>query len=52
MQNLAEGEISTVPSFPIAVCSPPNPLTDNPNGLQIYFAFLSVPSEVKFGIAM
>lgn len=51
MQNLADGLISTVPSFPIGVCSPPIPLTDNPNGLQIYFAFTSVPSLVKFGIA-
>ncbi len=51
MQNLADGLISTVPSFPIGVCSPPIPLTDKPNGLQIYLAFLSVPSAVKLGIA-
>jgi len=49
IQNLAEGEISTVPSDPIGVCSPPKPLTDNPKGLAIALAFLSVPSDVKFG---
>ena len=43
IQNLAEGEISTVPSFAIGVCSPPSPLTDNPNGLAIFLAFTSVP---------
>lgn len=49
IQNLAEGEISTVPSDPIGVCSPPKPLTDNPKGLAIALAFLSVPSDVRFG---
>jgi len=38
IQNLALGEISTVPSAPIGVCSPPKPLTDNPKGLQIALA--------------
>jgi len=51
MQNLADGETSTVPSFPIGVCSPPIPLIDNPNGLAIYLALVSVPSAHKFGIA-
>lgn len=49
IQNLAEGEISTVPSAPIGVCSPPSPLTDNPKGLAIALAYLSVPSEVSLG---
>ena len=51
MQNLALGLMSTVPSLPIGVCSPPIPLTDNPNGLAINLAFFSVPSAHKFGIA-
>ena len=51
MQNLALGLISTVPSLPIGVCSPPIPLTDNPSGFAINFAFFSVPSEHKLGIA-
>lgn len=52
IQNLALGEISTVPSAPIGVCSPPNPLTDNPKGLQMALAYLSVPSLVKLGNLM
>jgi hypothetical protein len=51
MQNLALGEISTVPSAPIGVCSPPMPLTDRPRGLQINLALVSVPSVVKLGKA-
>ena len=51
IQNLADWLISTVPSFPIGVCSPPIPLTDNPNGLQIALAYVSVPSAHKLGIA-
>ena len=43
IQNLAEGEISTVPSAPIGVCSPPRPLTERPNGLAINLAYVSVP---------
>lgn len=38
IQNLALGEISTVPSAPIGVCSPPNPLTERPKGLHIALA--------------
>ena len=45
IQNLAEGEISTVPSFPIGVCSPPFPLTESPNGLAISLALASVPKK-------
>ena len=41
IQNLADGEISTVPSAPIGVCSPPKPLTLNPSGLAISFAIAS-----------
>merc|ERR1719316_115252 len=36
----------------MAVCSPPNPLTDNPSGLQMALAFASVPSLVRFGTLM
>ena len=32
MQKRADGEISTVPSAPIGVCSPPKPRTDRPSG--------------------
>ena len=49
MKRRARGEISTVPSAPIGVCSPPVPRTDNPSGLHTSLAFASVPSEVKFG---
>lgn len=52
IQNLALGEISTVPSLPMGVCSPPIPLTDKPKGLQIYLALASVPSLVKLGNLM
>jgi len=38
IQNLALGLMSTVPSFPIGVCSPPIPLTESPSGLQIFLA--------------
>jgi len=38
IQNLADGEISTVPSAPIGVCSPPTPLTLSPSGLAINLA--------------
>ena len=51
IQNLALGEISTVPSAPMGVCSPPIPLTERPKGLQINLAFVSVPSFVRFGKA-
>jgi hypothetical protein len=51
IQNLALGEISTVPSAPIGVCSPPIPLTERPKGLHIYLALASVPSLVRFGSA-
>lgn len=49
IQNLALGEMSTVPSSPIGVCSPPFPLTDKPKGLAMALAYLSVPSLVKLG---
>merc|ERR1740117_547650 len=52
IQNRALGEMSHVPSAPIGVCSPPVPRTDRPSGLQISLAFLSVPSDVRFGIGM
>ena len=39
MQKRADGEMSTVPSAPIGVCSPPRPRTDSPSGLAIAFAF-------------
>lgn len=39
IQNLPEGDISTVPSAPIGVCSPPSPLTESPKGLAIALAF-------------
>ena len=52
IQNLADGLISTVPSAPIGVCSPPSPLTDNPKGLAIALAFFSVPSLVNLGKAI
>ena len=42
IQNLADGEMSTVPSDPIGVCSPPNPLTLNPSGLAIALAAVSI----------
>ena len=45
IQNLALGEMSTVPSDPIGVCSPPSPLTLKPNGFAIYLAYLSVPKN-------
>ena len=51
IQNLALGLISTVPSFPIGVCSPPIPLTESPKGLAISLAFFSVPSAHKLGMA-
>ena len=46
IQNLADGEISTVPSAPIGVCSPPKPLTESPNGLAISLALASVPNKI------
>ena len=45
IQNLALGEMSTVPSDPIGVCSPPRPLTERPNGFAITLAYFSVPKK-------
>ena len=52
MQNRADGEMSTVPSLPMGVCSPPLPRTDSPSVLAISLAFFSVPSEHRFGSGM
>merc|ERR1712061_379680 len=52
MQKRAEGEISTVPSAPIGVCSPPSPRTERPSGLAMALHFASVPSLVSLGRAM
>ena len=49
MQKRAEGEMSTVPSAPIGVCSPPRPRTDSPSGLATALAAASVPSAVRCG---
>ena len=46
MQKRADGEMSTVPSEPIGVCSPPVPRTERPSGPATAFAPLSVPSAV------
>ena len=45
MKSRAEGEMSTVPSAPIGVCSPPVPRTDRPSGPAISLALASVPSR-------
>lgn len=48
--NLADGEISAVPSLSIFECSPPTPLAYNPNDLATSFNFFSsVPPFVIFG---
>merc|ERR1712061_837717 len=52
MQNRAFGEISTVPSAPIGVCSPPRPRTPRPYGFKMATAFSSEPPLVKLGILM
>merc|ERR1719494_1326702 len=49
MKSRACGEISTVPSFPIGVCSPPVPRTESPSGVATFLASVSVPSLVRFG---
>jgi len=51
MQKRPEGEMSTVPSSPIGVCSLPSPRTDSPSGLQMALTLVSVLSLVKFGSA-
>ena len=43
MQKRARGEMSTVPSAPIGVCSPPRPRTERPSGAAMAFAFSSDP---------
>ena len=50
MKRRFDGEMSTVPSAPMGVCSPPVPLTERPSGLQTALALFSVPSAVKLGI--
>ena len=50
MKRRFEGEMSTVPSAPMGVCSPPVPLTERPSGLHTALALASVPSAVKLGI--
>jgi hypothetical protein len=48
--NLADGEISAVPSLSIFECSPPTPLAYNPSDLATSFnLFSSVPPFVIFG---
>ena len=37
--NLADGDISAVPSLSIAECSPPIPLACKPNYLAVYLSF-------------
>ena len=49
MKRRARGEMSTVPSLPIGVCSPPVPRTERPSGPATAFAPLSVPSAVRLG---
>ena len=49
MQKRAEGLMSTVPSAPIGVCSPPIPRTLRPSGLAMALAFSSEPPAVRFG---
>ena len=48
--NLADGEISAVPSLSMFECSPPTPLAYNPNDLAISFNLASsLPFFVIFG---
>ena len=44
--------MSTVPSLPMGVCSPPRPRTDRPMGLAMALTLMSVPSAVRLGRGM
>lgn len=48
--NLADGEISAVPSLSIVECSPPTPLAYNPKDFAMSLSFYSsFPPLVMFG---
>ena len=50
MKRRARGEMSTVPSLPIGVCSPPRPRTERPSGPATAFAPLSDAADAGLDV--